>query len=344
MKLKLFSIILLTLITQVAYTLPIAKITVKVIDEQGVPIADANAGMGFMSPKGRGEGWGTNSSRVSGITDSDGIFVGEGETQPQVSYGANKVGYYGVGGKFKDFTGVSGFVGFRKYEPWNPTVELALKKIINPIPMYAVNRGAPRKGELPIIPLVGRFVGYDLMINDWMAPHGLGTHRDFLFKVDIDRAVSYRDHDVTLTLEFSNAGDGLIKYTPDTSKGKSLLRFPHQAPITGYEPKFVRHYEARTDIRVPRVSSTGDSEYQNNYFFRVRTELDNDGNVVGGLYGKIHGRIKLSKFIAESGSAPKPNISFNYYLNPNNNDTNIEYNPEKNLFKDVPDRLKVSQP
>ena len=43
-------------------------------------------------------------------------------------------------------------------------------------------------------------------------------------------------------------------------------------------------------------------------------------------------------------SGDKPYVSFNYYLNPNNNDTNIEYDPQKNLFKGVPDRKKVSEP
>ncbi len=38
--------VLLFLLNQNAYALPTAKITIKVIDEQGVGIADANAGRG----------------------------------------------------------------------------------------------------------------------------------------------------------------------------------------------------------------------------------------------------------------------------------------------------------
>lgn len=342
MKIKLFGFILLFLFSQITYALPSAKITIKVIDEEGMPVANANAGMGFMTPKGRGKGWGTNSSRASGVTDSDGYFTGEGETQPRVSYSANKAGYYGVGGKFNNFTSVSGFIGFRKYQPWNPTVELVLKKIINPIAMYAVNRGAPRKGELPVIPVTGRFVGYDLMVNDWVVPHGLGTHRDFLFKVDVHRAISNRDYAVTLTLRFSNVGDGLIKYTPDTSKGTSALRLPHHAPVSGYIDELVQHYERTPGVRKVRKGSRGNPDFDTNYFFRVRTELDDDGNVIGGLYGKIHGEIRMGNHVRIYEQ--KPNVNFDYYLNPNNNDTNIEYDPEKNLFKGVPHRLKVTNP
>lgn len=206
--------------------------------------------------------------------------------------------------------------------------------------MYATRMSAYRKGERPEIPVLDRFVGFDLEANDWVVPHGLGLHRDFLFKVAIKRAVSYQDHDVTLTLKFSNPGDGLIKYNPDISKGQSMLRFPHNAPVTGYESEYVKRYQHMPDeIKYP---GAGNPEFETNYFFRVRTELDKEGNVIGGLYGKIHGQIKLSNFFDDTDV--KANISFNYYLNPNNNDTNIEYDPEKNIFKGVPDRKKVGEP
>ncbi len=337
MKSKILLTFLILLISQTVSALPTAKITVEVIDEHGNAIEGARTGIGFRVPNGH-----DGKTRVTGLTNSAGLFTSEGETISNFTFSAKKEGNYATGHEFYDFTDVTGFYGFRKYEPWNPTLPLVLKKIINPIAMYAVNRGAHFPGELPEIPEIGKFVGYDLEVNDWVVPHGLGTHRDFLFKVDIERGISYRDFDVTLTLKFSNPGDGLVKYTPDTSKGKSALRLPHHAPVTGYESEYVKHYESKPgEIK---IGVSGNPDFDNNYFFRVRTELDDEGNVVGGLYGKIHSQIKLSKFIAETGGTPKPNISFNYYLNPNNNDTNIEFDPEKNLFKGVTDRLKVSQP
>jgi len=339
---KLFCIVFIISTSSNVLALPTAKLTVKVIDIQGNPVEGARVGIGFESPK--SEGWGVDVNGIRGLTDSDGLYTAEGETTPYVAFGVLKEGYYDGNGKFNDFTEVTGILGFRKYQPWNPTVTVVLKKIINPIAMYAVNRGAPRPGELPEIPVTGRFVGYDLMVNDWVVPHGLGIHRDFLFKVDIERAVSYRDYDVTLTLKFTNPGDGVIKYTPDTSQGESALRFPYHAPVMGYVNELVQHYERDPNVRKPRVSSSENPNFVNNYFFRVRTEQDDEGNIVGGLYGKIHGQIKLSGFVAETGGSPKPNINFNYYLNPNNNDTNIEYNPEKNLFKGVPRRFRVKSP
>lgn len=331
----------MVLVSTSVAALPTAKITIKAIDELGQPIEAAEAGMVLMTPKGRGEGWGTNSGWIPGETDVNGIFSAKGETQAQVSLVANQKGYYGTGFKYDDFTGVSGILGFRKYKPWNPTVELLLKKIINPIPMYAVRMSAySLRDEYPEMPVLGRFIGFDLTANDWVEPHGLGKHSDFLFKVDVVRAESYRDYDVTLTLKFSNPGDGLLNYTPDVSRGKSQLRFPHHALLTGYKDESVQRYEHTPGVRT--IGKGGNPDFETNYFFRVRTELDDEGNVIGGLYGKIHGPIKLGN--RNRLHEEEPYVSFNYYLNPNSNDTNIEYDPERNIFKDVPDRLKVSQP
>lgn len=333
-------IIYMLLISNNIYALPTSKITVKIVDHLGKPIEGAKVGIGFSLPKERGEGWGSVSKGQVGKSDSDGLFTAEGETEPYVGFSGSKDGYYGSAGKFDSFTGISGFMGFRKYEPWNPTLTLMLKKIINPIPMYAVDMDAPLRGQLPEIPVLGQFVGFHLTSNDWVVPYGLGTHKDILFKVDIRRAESIRDYDVTMTVKFPNEGDGLIEYRQDTSNGKSLLRFPHNAPLSAYQPELVIQYK-----REPGKRYLASEIYQDpdiNYFLRVRTEMDNNGNVIGGLYGKIHGPIRLSHYLGRTDN--DPSISFNYYLNPNNNDTNIEFYPEKNLFENLPVQLKVTEP
>lgn len=340
MKPILFISLLLLVISNDIYALPTAKITIKVVDEHNNPVKGSNAGLVLESGKRAGNGWGTNTNWIPGITDARGLFAGEGATAPYVSLSAKKEGYYDVSGVFKDFTDTKGILGFRKYEPWNPTVTLVLKKIKNPIPMYAVNMSGGIPGEYPELPLLGKFVGYDLSSNDWVEPHGKGQYSDFLFKVDVHRAVSIMDHDVTLTLKFSNIGDGLIAYTPNKKYGKSALRFPYHAPTSGYSDELIQHYK-----RIPNLTITGKPghpPYDTNYFFRVRTKFNNYGKVSGGLYGKIHGTISLgnSAWLHKE----KAYLSVNYYLNPSNNDTNIEFNIKKNLFSDVIERKQVRFP
>lgn len=69
--------------------------------------------------------------------------------------------------------------------------------------------------------------------------------------------------------------------------------------------------------------------------FRVRTVLDDEGNIVSARYGKIYGPIEYGE--SDSGSGGK--IRFTYYLNPTPNDRNVEFDPEQNLFTD----LKISE-
>ena len=65
-----------------------------------------------------------------------------------------------------------------------------------------------------------------------------------------------------------------------------------------------------------------------NYHLRVRTRLDERGNVIDAQYGKIY-----MDFEAKSN----PNVpcfgDFTYYLNPVPNDRNVEFG--ENLFKNL---------
>ncbi len=336
---KKIIVLFLLLISQNIWAFPTAKLTVKVIDETGTPVEDAKVGIGFSLPKGQGQGAGSDIKGVRGITDGEGLFTAKGESEPYVGFGVKKEGYYRGSGKFNNFTGTSGIMGFRKYKPWNPTIEVVLKRKVNPIAMYAFKNKSLGRGKKPEMPYLSRFVGFDLMANDWIVPHGLGTHRDFLFKVDVKRAVSNRDYDVTLTLQFPNEGDGLIEYTPDLSKGKSTLRLPHHAPTTGYQPELVQRYESKPGVL--RYPKSANPDYDTNYLFRIRTQLDKDGNAISGLYGKIYGEIRAYNYTLRRKEY-KPFVAFDYYLNPN--DTNIEFDPKKNLFKNLKRQQEVKDP
>ena len=64
--------------------------------------------------------------------------------------------------------------------------------------------------------------------------------------------------------------------------------------------------------------------------FRIRTKLDENGQVVGGYYGKIYGDIF---FLPNSYGAVIVAIpQFLYYLNPNPLDRNLEWDGDTNLF------------
>jgi hypothetical protein len=73
-----------------------------------------------------------------------------------------------------------------------------------------------------------------------------------------------------------------------------------------------------------------------NYYFRIRSNGDTDKS----LYGKIDGNIEFSRFGYSNGA-----IRFTYYLNPSQGDNNIEFDPKRNLFKNLKTSMhEVNQP
>ena len=76
-----------------------------------------------------------------------------------------------------------------------------------------------------------------------------------------------------------------------------------------------------------------------NYFFRVRTVMDENGKIKSALYGKIIGDIAVDVFHSKT-----PLILFSYCLNPNLNDRNMEFDPKKNLFGRLSPTVQIRTP
>jgi len=300
---KLIFFILLILPT-IVLALPTAKVTLLVKNESGEPVSQANAGVGFRIPK--SEGWGSKSKGDKGLTDDEGLFTGEGETEQIILYGAKKSGYYSYHDKFTDLTGVSGITGFRRWQPWNPTLEVVLKKIKNPIAMYVYDTDRVK------LPKFGEFIGYDLIKQDWLIPYGKGITADFLLKITKDVREKF-DYTIDFELNFLSELDGIQSF--DTkANGGSELKSDHLAPSEGYNNNFKNRRE-RTSGKVlisPFIEGR-------NYYFRTRC----DDDLESCLYGKVYGDIDFSS----------KSVRFIYYLNPTPGDRNVEFDPKKNLFK-----------
>src|SRR5256885_2255823 len=111
--------------------LPIARLTLRAVDEQGNPISGATVRMSFEEAIPQ---WGGGRLvPVTGLTNGVGEFTGEGHSLDIKGGQIEKPGYYSSSPEsFKFKTVVSG-----KWQPWNPTLNVVLKKIVRPVPMYA---------------------------------------------------------------------------------------------------------------------------------------------------------------------------------------------------------------
>ena len=75
-----------------------------------------------------------------------------------------------------------------------------------------------------------------------------------------------------------------------------------------------------------------------NYFFRVRTKKDEAGKIVSANYGKIRGPLDFGFRGRRNG------LGMTYYFNPTPNDRNMEFDPSRNLFADLPVAEQVHEP
>lgn len=239
------------------------------------------------------------------------------------SLSVTKAGHYKTyGGRylFKEKKG-------SQWEPWNPTVELVLKPILKPIPMYA------RKVEMLRVPVVGQPVGFDLVASDWVAPHGKGSVSDLIFTLQKTFVDVEKPFEASLTITFANEDDG-IQPTIAAPHVGSELRLPRFAPEAGYESKLVKS-TSRAAVNQMIVPANKEDL---NYFFRVRT-VKKDKKIVSTNYGKIDRDIDFD--IINSDTAL---LFFTYYLNPTPNDRNMEFDLKRNLLKGLKDAETVTNP
>lgn len=322
MKLKV-SVIFTALILMMAITansieaslINKAKITVKVIDEFGNAVEKANVRIGFEINTRNGPKY----NNFEGSTKSDGIFYGSASCNSHVGFTISKPGYYESDGTY-DFINKSAF----RWEPWNPEIKVVLRNIENPIPMYARDT---RKSSIEI-PVLGKDVGFDLIEFDWVKPYGLGSHADLIYNLKVlDNGGD--DFEYQLDVKFANKYDG-IQASEETNTNMSMLLLPKNAPVDGYKKKL------GVFLKGVKRGAKYSWEKNRNYIFRVRSEVEN-GKLKKAMYGKILADIALAQPSKNGGF---PIIQFKYYLNPDYT-RNLEFDPNRNLFLNLPVREQV---
>jgi len=290
------------------YASALAKVTLKVVDEENKPIEGANARICFY-------GGCLKKDAAVGITDTNGILTSSGFSKDgQVGGAVEKAGYY-ASTHHTDF--IVRQLGM--WQPWNKEVTVVLRPIVNPVPMYVRDKTIE-------ISYLGKEIGFDLMKFDWVMPYGQGVKSDFIFKVD-KRFNTVDDFDVTFTMTFENEYDGIQMSKEDTGGDFSVgsrFRLKRNAPENGYSKTLTKRMSEGGE------KSRNDHFSDANYFFRVRSEVDENGKLKRAMYGKIIGDIKLSPRTSKTLK-----IHMLYYLNPDYT-RNMEFDPQRNLFSPLP--------
>jgi len=303
-------VVLLQSSCSAAIGLPEAKLTIKVVTENGKPIEGANIVIGFEIPKENRQG--VKSDIAKEVTDANGLVTASKHTQGYIGYEAVKEGYYKSDGKYKFASSSNG-----RWQPWNPELIVVLRKKENPVPMYARNTHM----TLIKLPTANNAIGFDLIVYDWVSPFGKGKHADFIFKYT-GAYTKEDDFNKKLEVKFPNKFDG-IQLIKENRKQGSMLKLPRQAPEFGYKDRLIR-----SRSRTPGNPLKEDTAEDYNYIFRVRSE-EKDGKLIRAMYGKIHGDI-----LFDTDASNKATIIFKYYLNPDYT-RNLEFDIEGNLFRNL---------
>lgn len=285
-------------------------ITLQVVDEEGNAVHKAEAKIVFsqnimQKPP----------ARHTGFTDKDGLFSISQTSDGDVDIYVNASGYYSFHKNMYFGYGVTGEL--LPVGPENYPIEVVLKTIDNPVPMYVK--------ELRIeIPILETPVGFDLEKADWCKPYGAGKNADLIMELH-KKFHDRSEFDGSVKVTFSRKGDGIfyLKTRPDFGED---LRVPKLAPTTGYSEVYNKKiiYSSSKKI-IEGISPDKDG----NFIFRVRSVLDENGEIASANYGKIY-----ESFNVEFRNTETAEIRFKYYFNPADTSRNLEFDPARNLFRD----------
>jgi len=271
----------------------LAKVTLRVVDSRGNPVPDADVKVAFFH---RGP------YSVDGKTDKNGFFTAKHMSESDVHFHASKEGYYRTYRNYWFYREGKPCAKDGRWIPWNPTLEVIMKEKRNPVAL-------DYKTVESRVPVYDEPLGFDLVENDWVVPHGKGVRSDMVLTYsEKDEALGAGRY--TLSLGFPDIGNGV--YVRQTDRYSQLLS-DYVAANDGYSTVLNFIYERTKD----KIVSDVRIDESKMLVFRIRSQIDGDGNIRSAQYGKIYGPFKFA-------DGPRRFIRFSYYLNPVVNDPNIE--------------------
>jgi hypothetical protein len=292
---------------------------VEVVDEAGKPIEGTEVKFSYVNFK-------DQEDKIL-TTNGEGIVVGKGTAELRINLSISKVGYYDTHYRKSEGTAL------RKDQDHD--LEITLRKKGSPTSLYA-------KKVRSKIPEIGVSCGFDFEIGDWVAPYGGGKQGDLMF---IASEITSKSGEAggKLKISFPKEKEGIYKISPKNGfLRESDMKLPPRSGEGGYEP-FLE--------RVELSYHNQNSDRECGYFFRIREKTARDRESDFN-YAKLNRDFKFhmggGKFIRKEWRANSPNeyalVEFTYYFNPTPNDRNLEFDPERNLFKNSPHNEQVKQP
>lgn len=272
----------------------------RIVDSDGKPVTNASVRCAFKVGAGA-----SGLQDVYGVTDTNGLCAINGMCKAYMHYSVVKEGYYCSHGKvdYVETTRVPAVID-SKWQPYGETRTVVLKRIKNPIRLR--NPDARYRYKYPES---GKWTGFDLVCGDWMPPLGNGKSADMMVRyVRAPRPDGYfKSLDITFT---NNPYAGVYLMDKDSY---SEMDSVYEANTNGEYVGSLRYEFERTAKGNHMISELGLGQY---LVFRIRTKVDDDGNLISAHYGRIMGALQ---YLEKGGMVLGP-----VFFNPTPNDTNLE--------------------
>lgn len=286
-----------------------------VLDVDGNPLPGVSVKAGYTKQKGK-------HIIYREATDEDGVFSFFGSIKTEIAYTVTAPGYY-LSQIRVDPTGMDS----RGYAvPKDTESKIRIKDIRRPVPLHAKFLFSVN------VPKLDEPLGFDIEVMDWVSPHGRGSKADLYFEVS-GYFNKPEDRQAKLVLSFPKEGDGVVLFPIDHRMG-SELKSDHLAPETGYQESktWHRNYVITRPMHTPDESPgnvVNEFSKDSGLFLRLRTELDENGEVARANYAKLYGDPTFSWDIGTGEGA----IYFRHvFFNPEVNDRNLEFDQTSNLI------------
>ena len=287
-------------------------VTAYVKDDDGQPIS--NATVKVWTDKSRYGGWAKSSQYdyYTGITDMNGSV--------KISFACYVAYFEGCAYSDRHYREDCGYIEVKHigHADWSATltehskeIHFTLRRKRNPASLCYTPPSFSAK-----LPNASGEFGFDLLMDDWIAPHGDGKVADFY----VQRETSPTNDQVTVNSSIVFKEDGNGAYIRKKVKTTSDFKTDYEADTNGTYLTCIplQRYPAPDYPRYTYSSIVKEDEY---LVMRTRVEKDVKGNIVKATYSAMCGTVHINGHFSCLG----------YVFNPAPNDPNLEMDRKRSI-------------
>lgn len=287
-----------------------AKVVIQVEDQDGVAVQGAKIWGAFTT----GSGF-NDYAMIEGLTNNEGKFVAQGRCNELLRVDITKDGYYSSELKVNFWQSkVDPIVVDGKWQPYGETRVVTLKRIKNLGRLVVPDMSRRVRIDLKI-PEFENWIPFDLEKYDWVEPYGEGKCSDVLLRFRSRRAKHWYDYTDCMEICFTNT-----PYAGAYEMKKDMSSDLHTIYCADPNADYKNFFEFKSEQTIDR-KKTNDYLKDDSYFvYRIRTKVDEEGNLKSAHYGIISGKwMSNDKSMTMSDGCFNPkdnnfNIEDGYYL------------------------------